>query len=265
MLPLLLSKWGNTLVMIRRQMFTESDHAHGTEKLYKAHMSSSMKKTVQRQRKRDNLAANPDLALACDRSLLLLQIPPTLLFAWKVFDSGQAAVTRVIIPTTEPNLDSSASPWDGVEMGHLKQHQSSLPNSTPSMEWRVDIRYLVFMHYSLINARNRMSNSSWLDVAGRQWSFKSFLSDYEQGAYNSVLDVFPGIGEEGCFFHLCKRLDFQVKRSGFMTKYLTDDDFKLRVKMLSAPNLKIIRQSGFWKTIQSTIRHFHEIFVKTNE
>ena len=42
---------------------------------------SSMKKTVQRQRKRDNLAANPDLALACDRSLLLLQIPPTLLSA----------------------------------------------------------------------------------------------------------------------------------------------------------------------------------------
>ena len=28
--------------------------------------------------------------------------------------------------------------------------------------------------------------------------------------------------------------DFQVKRLGLMTKYLTDDDFKLRVKMLSA-------------------------------
>ena len=65
---------------------------------------SSMKKTVQRQRKRDNLAANPDLALACDRSLLLLQIPPTLLSAWKVFDSGPSS-TRVIILTTEPNLD----------------------------------------------------------------------------------------------------------------------------------------------------------------
>ena len=40
--------------------------------------------------------------------------------------------------------------------------------------------------------------------------------------------------QEGCFFHLCKRLDFQVKRLGLMTKYLTDDDFKLCVKMLSA-------------------------------
>ena len=75
-------------------------------------------------------------------------------------------------------------------------------------------------------------------VRCRQWSFESFLSDYEQGAYNAVLDVFNltcvRIGEEGCFFHLCKRLDFQVKRLGLMTKYQTDDDFKLRVKMLSA-------------------------------
>ena len=46
--------------------------------------------------------------------------------------------------------------------------------------------------------------------------------------------MFPGIREEGCFFHLCKRPDFQVKRLGLMTKYQTDDDFKLRVKMLSA-------------------------------
>ena len=101
--------------------------------------------------------------------------------------------------------------------------------------------YTVPCVYALLPNKRRESYvqlfrqvKSWLDVAGRQWSFESFLSDYEQGAYNAVLDVFPGIGEEGCFFHLCKRLDFQVKRLGLMTKYLTDDDFKLRVKMLSA-------------------------------
>ena len=75
---------------------------------------------------------------------------------------------------------------------------------------------------------------SWLDVAGRQWLFESFLSDYEHGTFNAVLEVFLGIGEEGCFFHLCKRLDFQVKRFGLMTKYQMDDEFKLRVKMLAA-------------------------------
>ena len=71
--------------------------------------NSSMKKTEQRQRKRGNLAANPDLALACDRRLLLLQIPPTLLSAWKVFDSGPSS-TRVIILTTEPNLHFLSTP-----------------------------------------------------------------------------------------------------------------------------------------------------------
>ena len=66
--------------------------------------------------------------------------------------------------------------------------------------------------------------------------------DHEQGAYNAVFDVFPGIGEEGSFFHLCKRLDFQVKRLGLMPKYQTDDDFKLRVKMLAA--LRVLH--AFW-------------------
>ena len=68
------------------------------------HEDTSLKKTVQRQRKRDNLAANPDLTQACDRRLILLQIPPTLLSAWKVFDSGPSS-TRVITLTTEPNRE----------------------------------------------------------------------------------------------------------------------------------------------------------------
>ena len=63
---------------------------------------------------------------------------------------------------------------------------------------------------------------------------RAFLSDYEQGAFKAMLEVFPGIGEEGCFFHLCKRLDFQVKELGLMPKYRQDDAFKLRAKKLAA-------------------------------
>ena len=197
--------------------------------------SSSMKKTVQRQRKRDNLAANPDLALACDRSLLLLQIPPTLLSAWKVFDSGPSS-TRVIILTTEPNLDFLCQSMRWCGDGTFK----AAPELFTQLHG-MKSGYTVPCVYALLPNKRKESYvqlfrqvKSWLDVAGRQWSFESFLSDYEQGAYNAVLDVFPGIGEEGSFFHLYKRLDFQVKRLGLMTKYLTDDDFKLRVKMLSA-------------------------------
>ena len=46
----------------------------------------------------------------------------------------------------------------------------------------------------------------------------------------AMVDVFPGIGEEGFFFHLCKRLHFQV----LLPKYRIDDPFKLRVKKLAA-------------------------------
>ena len=49
-----------------------------------------------------------------------------------------------------------------------------------------------------------------------------------------MVDVFPGIGEESCFFRLCKRLDFQVKELGLLPKYRVDDLNKLRVKKLAA-------------------------------
>ena len=49
-----------------------------------------------------------------------------------------------------------------------------------------------------------------------------------------MVDVFPGNGEEGCFFHLCKRLDFQVKELGLLHKYRVDNSNKLRVKKLAA-------------------------------
>ena len=63
---------------------------------------------------------------------------------------------------------------------------------------------------------------------------ETYLSDYEQGAFGAMLEVFPGIGEEGCFFHLCKRLDYQVKELELMPNYRRDDAFRLRVKKLGA-------------------------------
>ena len=198
----------------------------------------SLKRNVQRQRKRDKIATNPDLTLACDTSLLLLQIPPTLLSSWVVFDSGPSD-TRIIMLTSEANLDflSQSMRWCGD--GTFK--------AAPKLFTQLytingqKIGYTVPCVYALLPNKRKETYvrlfrqiKSWLDVAGRQWLFESFLSDYEHGAFNAVLEVFPGIGEEGCFFHLCKRLDFQVKRFGLMTKYQMDDEFKLRVKMLAA-------------------------------
>ena len=75
-----------------------------------------------------------------------------------------------------------------------------------------------------------------MGVGNRQWIFETFLSDYKQGAFKAMLEVFPDIGEEGCFFHLYKRLDFQVKELGLMAKYRQDDAFKLRVKKHNIQN-----------------------------
>ena len=44
----------------------------------------------------------------------------------------------------------------------------------------------------------------------------SIVPDYEKDAYLGAKYVFPGIGEEGCFFHMAKRLDLHVKQLGLM-------------------------------------------------
>ncbi len=41
---------------------------------------------------------------------------------------------------------------------------------------------------------------SWLDAVTQPLEFKTFLSDFEQGAYLAVPVVFPGMESEGCFF-----------------------------------------------------------------
>ena len=60
----------------------------------------SLKRTIQRTRVKDAVSANPDITSACDSSLLLLYIPPSLLDQWKVFDSGPSN-SRIIILTTD--------------------------------------------------------------------------------------------------------------------------------------------------------------------
>ena len=75
---------------------------------------------------------------------------------------------------------------------------------------------------------------SWIDVAHQRWNFDVFLSDFEQGAFMAVSEVFPGVGNDGCFFHLSKRLDYHVKQLGLTRKYTNDTSFRIRVKKLAA-------------------------------
>ena len=65
---------------------------------------TSLKKTVRRRRRKNAVTSNQDLALADERSLLSLTIPASLLEPWKFFDSGPGP-SRVLILTTDDNLD----------------------------------------------------------------------------------------------------------------------------------------------------------------
>ena len=198
----------------------------------------SLKRSIQRTRKQDSLSASPDLALACDRSLLQLNIPQSLLQPWVYFDSGPGN-DRIIILTTNSNLDlmRQSERWCGD--GTFK----AAPKLWTQLYTIHGLKngYTVPCVFALLPNKRKESYTrlfrqikSWLDVAGQQWNFESFLSDYEQGAYLAMTDVFPGVGNDGCFFHLSKRLDYHVKQLGLTVKYTDNVAFRIRVKCLAA-------------------------------
>ena len=62
----------------------------------------SLKRMIQKTRKKQAVIENPQLALACDRSLISLYIPVDLLQSWKNFDSG-SGMDRIFMLSSERN------------------------------------------------------------------------------------------------------------------------------------------------------------------
>ena len=64
----------------------------------------TLKRTIQKTRRKEALSVNPQLALANDISLLTFHITDDFLQSWKYFDSGPGT-DRMLILTTDPFLD----------------------------------------------------------------------------------------------------------------------------------------------------------------
>lgn len=197
----------------------------------------SLKRNILRKRQAAALEATPDLATANDRSLTDLRIPESLYQPFKIFDSGPGD-DRIIMFTTDANLALMRESMRLAGDGTFKV--------TPTLWYQIYTihatknGYTVPCVYALLpdkhkDTYNRLFTQlkAWLEpVATLQ--FSHFLADFEKGAYQAVVECFPGVDIEGCFFHLCKRLDFHVKKLGLSAKYQADIDFKLRVKKLAA-------------------------------
>ena len=147
------------------------------------------------------------------------------------FDSGPSD-SQILIFTTDSNLDFLCQSLWWCGDGTFKA-APKLWTQLYTLHGQKN-GYTVPCVYALLPNKRKETYirqvKPWVGVGNRQWIFETFLSDYEQGAFKAMLEVFPDIGEEGCFFHLYRRLDFQVKELGLMPKYRQDDAFKLRVK-----------------------------------
>ena len=171
-----------------------------------------------------------------ENHLHLLHIPRSLLSPWKVFDSGPSD-TRILVLTTASNHDLLCKSIRWCGDGNLKAAPKLWTQLHNIHEQKIG--YTVPCVYALLPNKRKETYvrlftqiESWVTASASRW--ETFLSDYERGAFGSMVDVFPGNGEEGCFFHLCKRLDFQVKELGLLHKYRVDNSNKLRVKKLAA-------------------------------
>ena len=70
------------------------------------------------------------------------------------------------------------------------------------------------MRYTIL--KNRLEESQ------ESWQVTLYLTDYEQGAYLAMNEVFSGIGKEGCYFHLSKSLDTKVMRLSLFNHAVDD-------------------------------------------
>ena len=171
-------------------------------------------------------------------SLGAVNIPQSLLQPWVYFDSGPGN-DRIFILTTNSNLDLlrqsgrwggdgtfKAAPklWTQLYTIHGQKNGFTIPCVFALLPNKRKETYTRFF----------LQIKTWLEVDNQPWDFDSFLSDYEQGAYLAMTDIFPGVGNDGCFFHLSKRLDVHVKQLGLMVKYTEDLEFHVRVKKLAA-------------------------------
>ena len=58
--------------------------------------------------------------------------------------------------------------------------------------------------------------------------------DFERASINAIQEMFPASRIGGCYFHLGQSLYRRVQRLGLQGKYETNEEFRLRVKMLSS-------------------------------
>lgn len=73
---------------------------------------------------------------------------------------------------------------------------------------------------------------------------KLFMLDFEKGAMNAVINIYPDTKIKGCFFHLSQSFWRRIQSLGFQKKYSEDPQFSLHLRELLAlayvPENKVI-------------------------
>lgn len=68
----------------------------------------------------------------------------------------------------------------------------------------------------------------WIEIVG------GITESHEKAAINVIEVLFPGAVSQGCFFHLCQCLNWQICSCGLKKEFESNDEFAFKMRMLVA-------------------------------
>ena len=206
--------------------------------------SASLKRSAQNAafRARKKAQADGEAGFFANyNSLEELRIPPSIISRrdgdeFLLYDSGPGE-GRILLLGTQDNVRAlqSASVW-GAD-GTFKVCPR-LWAQLYTIHAVVD-GYCLPCIYALLPGKSQgVYNTMWgriRELVGEHADKERLVTmDFERASINAVEAAFPQVAVGGCFFHLGQAVYRRVQSLGLAEKYGSDDEFKLRVKKLSA-------------------------------
>lgn len=93
------------------------------------------------------------------------------------------------------------------------------------------------MIYALCTRKNEYTYDAIWDCLKENnpgLNIKHMMFDFEMAALNAARNAFPEAQIHACIFHLGKNIFKQIVSSGLRTKYVNDDDFAHKMRMIGA-------------------------------
>ncbi|KAM7290495.1 uncharacterized protein ISCGN_027120 [Ixodes scapularis] len=196
--------------------------------------TSTLRRTIRKQRQQ---SCNP-YSVPATREDVVIPGEYTVSLKQESFvahDSGFGDRNRILVFATQRNLDCLSRSKAWFMDGTFKV--------TPSIFFQVYTVHGMYkdavipLVYALLPNKTEETYQRLFTVLSSlltQPAVELVYCDFESAAIIATGNIFPQARVQGCFFHLCQAVYRKLCKLGFQTRYGTDEDFAVLVRMLPA-------------------------------